>query len=191
MAYCAAIRRIWSAGIEGDRMALLNSAGRYGAVAKLFHWTVFLIFVNQYVTGSVMMRLGKGQAFLGYSGVVLLRIVWRKTTPLPDWAETLEDWERAVTKWVERVLYTFMILMPVSGYVFTMAGGYNFKLFGLVKLPVLIEKNASLAAVGEWSHLIIGYMIVIALTLHIGLGLKHHLVNKDRFLNRMLPFTKQ
>ena len=188
-------------------MALLNSAGRYGVVAKLFHWTVFLIFVNQYVTGSVMMRLGKGQAFLGYSGgelytwhksagvvvlvVVLLRIVWRKTTPLPDWAETLEDWERAVTKWVERVLYACMILMPVSGYVFTMAGGYNFKLFGLVKLPVLIEKNAGLAAAGEWSHLIIGYMIVIALTLHIGLGLKHHLVNKDRFLNRMLPFTKQ
>ncbi len=188
-------------------MALLNSAGRYGAMAKLFHWTVFLIFVNQYVTGSVMMRLGKGQAFLGYSGgelytwhksagvvvlaVVLLRIVWRKTTPLPDWAETLEDWERAVTKWVERFLYVCMILMPVSGYVFTMAGGYRFKLFGVVELPVLIEKNASLAAVGEWSHLIIGYMIVIALTLHIGLGLKHHLVNKDRFLNRMLPFTKQ
>jgi len=188
-------------------MALLNSAGRYGAVAKLFHWSVFLIFVNQYVTGSVMTRLGKGQTFLGYSGgelytwhksvgvvvlaVVLLRIVWRKTTPLPDWAETLEDWERAVTKWIERVLYACMILMPVSGYVFTMAGGYRFKLFGVFELPVLIEKNAGLAAGGEWSHLIIGYMIVIALTLHIGLGLKHHLVNKDRFLNRMLPFTKQ
>ena len=75
-----------------------------------------------------MMRLGKGQAFLGYSGgelytwhksagvvvlaVVLLRIVWRKTTPLPDWAGTLEDWERAVTKWVERVLYTFVSSIP-------------------------------------------------------------------------------
>ncbi|MDH3701179.1 MAG: hypothetical protein OEU46_07685 [Alphaproteobacteria bacterium] len=70
-------------------------------------------------------------------------------------------------------------------------GGFAFKLFGVVPLPVLIEKNAALASIGEATHLVIGYLTVIALTVHIGLGIKHQLVNKDRFLNRMLPFTKQ
>lgn len=188
-------------------MALTNSSSRYGAVAKFFHWVVFLIFVNQYVVGSLMMRLGKGDSFLGVPAgpfytwhksiglvalaIVLLRLTWRKTTRLPDWADTLEDWERATTKCAERVLYACMLLMPVSGYVFTMGGGFAFKLFGVVPLPVLIEKNAALASIGETAHLVIGYLTVIALTVHIGLGIKHQLVNRDRFLNRMLPFTKQ
>ncbi len=188
-------------------MAFMNSANRYGAVAKFLHWLIVLIFINQYVVGSLMMRLGKEELFLGVAAgpfytwhksvgvialaIVLLRLTWRKTTRLPDWADTLEEWERATTKCVERALYGCMLMMPISGYVFTLAGGYPFKLFGVVPLPLLIEKNAALASIGEAAHLVFAYLTVIALTVHIGLGIKHQLVNKDRFLNRMLPFTKR
>ena len=142
-------------------MDLLNGAARFGAVSKFFHWAVFLLFVNQYATGILMMRLERGHLVLGFAqgdyytwhksvgllvlALVLLRITWRKTTRLPDWPATLAPWEQGCMKWTERALYACMFVMPVSGYVFTLAGGYNFKLFGLLALPQVIAKNAAVA----------------------------------------------
>ena len=113
------------------------------------------------------------------------------TTRLPDWAESLQDWERATVQWVERLLYLCMFVMPLSGYVFTEAGGYHFKLFGVVNLPVLIGKMPTLAVVAEATHVITSYVILILLTLHIALGVKHQVVDKDGFLHRMLPFGRR
>jgi len=185
-------------------MALTNSATRFGLVSKFFHWAIFLFFVNQYLTGVLMMRLEKGHFVLGLDqgafynlhksvgvviiALVLLRITWRKTTRLPDWPDTLAAWEQTCMKWTERTLYFCMLVMPISGYVFTLAGGYNFKLFGLVQLPQLIDKNASVAKTAEFIHAGTSYLIVAAVALHLGLALKRHRVDKDGFLHRMLPF---
>lgn len=185
-------------------MGLLNNATRFGTVSKFFHWAVFLLFVNQYVTGVLMMRLERGHLVLGFAQgdyytwhksvglvvlvLVLLRITWRKTTRLPDWPATLAPWEQGCMKWTERTLYACMFVMPLSGYVFTLAGGYNFKLFGLLGLPQLIAKNAALASTAQFVHAATAYVIVAAVALHLALGLKRHLVEKDGFLHRMLPF---
>ena len=187
-------------------MALLNGATRFGAVSKFFHWAVFLLFVNQYVTGVLMMRMQRGHQVLGFAqgdyytwhksvglvvlALVLLRITWRKTTRLPDWPATLLPWEQSCMKWTERVLYLCMLVMPISGYVFTLAGGYNFKLFGLVALPQLIAKNATVATAAEFAHAATAYVIIAAVSLHLGLAMKRHLVEKDGFLHRMLPFGR-
>ena len=185
-------------------MAIINSATRFGLVSKFFHWAVFLLFVNQYLTGVLMMRLhGKDTAF-GYAqgdyytwhksvglviiGLVLLRITWRKTTRLPDWPATLATWEQTAIKWTERVLYFCMVVMPISGYVFTLAGGYNFKLFGAVPLPQLIPKDATVARIAEFVHAGTAFIIIAAVALHLALVCKRHWVDRDGFLRRMLPF---
>jgi cytochrome b561 len=185
-------------------MALTNSATRFGLVSRLFHWAIFLLFLNQYLTGILMMRLEQGHFVLGLDQgayynwhksvgftiifLVLLRIVWRKTTRLPDWPATLADWEQTCMKWTERVLYLCMVVMPLSGYIFTLAGGFNFKWFGLIPLPQLIAKNATVATTAEFIHAGTAYVIVAAVALHLGLALKRHRVDADGFLHRMLPF---
>ena len=40
-------------------------------------------------------------------------------------------------------------------------------------------------------HMVTGIVLLGAFALHFGIGLKHHLVDRDRQLNRMLPFTHQ
>jgi cytochrome b561 len=185
-------------------MALLNGATRFGLVSKFFHWAVFLLFVNQYVTGVLMMRLERGHTVLGFAqgdyytwhksigvlvlALVLLRIIWRKTTRLPDWPAAMAPWEQRALTWTERTLYACMVVMPLSGYVFTLAGGYNFKLFGLVALPQLIAKNAAVASTAQFVHAATAYVIVTAVGLHLALAIKRHAVDKDGFLHRMLPF---
>ena len=185
-------------------MPLLNTASHYGTVTRFLHWAVFLLFLHQYVGAKFMTHMAPDKPLFGLTqgnyydwhksiGLVLLalavaRWLWRKTTPLPDWSPVLTPAERAISHWNETLLYACMILMPVSGYLFVMAGDYGIKLFGLHDLFNPIGKQEWLASVSRVVHIVVSYMVVVVVAWHVGLGLKHHLFERDGFLNRMLPF---
>lgn len=187
-------------------MQLLNSPTGFGTASKFLHWAVFLLFTYEYVVANMMLRLKQGDTLLGFTqgtlynwhksiGLVLLllallRITWRRTVALPDWAPTLTPAERTMSGWTESVLYWCMFLMPVSGYLFVMAGGYGVKLFGIVDLPNLIGINETLASAARLVHVLTSYGIVLAVGLHVGSALRHHLLEGDGFLKRMLPFSR-
>ncbi|MCA9980314.1 MAG: cytochrome b/b6 domain-containing protein, partial [Anaerolineales bacterium] len=129
-----------------------NSATTYGTITKTFHWLVFLIFANQYIVAFNMLRIASNETALGgfsqgtlYNWhksigliallVILLRYTWRKTTRLPNWADTLSDREKTLIHWYERLLYLAMFIMPISGYLYVMSGGYGVHFFSTVHLP--------------------------------------------------------
>src|SRR5262245_42786041 len=109
-----------------------NSDGRYGAVTKLLHWAVFLLLLNQFIVAAMMLTTEEWETTAGFTqaalyewhksvGVVvfvvaLLRYVWRKVTPLPEWAPHLSVGEKRAIHLVERVLYVCMLVMPASGF---------------------------------------------------------------------------
>ena len=51
-------------------------------------------------------------------------------------------------------------------------------------------KQALLADIARVAHIAISYAIVVVASWHIGLGLKHHVFERNGFLRRMLPFCK-
>ena len=184
-----------------------NSQTRYGVVTKIFHWTIFLIFLNQFIVAIAMINTPVGQTTAGFTqgalynwhksiglialGVAMLRYTWRKTTPLPDWAPNLSQREKKTIHWVEKILYLSMFLMPISGFVFVMTGGYGVNFFGQWQLPNLLGENATIAPIAQWTHRITAWLIVFTLFTHWGLGIRHQIVHRDRYLQRMLPFTRQ
>lgn len=188
-------------------MPLKNSATAYGAVTRWLHWTVFVLFVWQYLSANIMTHVARDKTLLGLSqgdyynwhksiglmllALALLRLLWRMATPLPDWAPTLSETERAISHRTERLLYGCMLLLPLSGYLFVMAGGFGVKLFGLYDLPNPIAKQEVWATLALIVHVVTSYAAIVFIAWHVGLGLKHHLFDKDRFLNRMLPFNRQ
>ena len=72
-----------------------------------------------------------------------------------------------------------------------MAGGYGVKLFGQFDLPNPIGKLEWLAATARVVHIMTAYALVIIAGSHAGLGLKHHIFDRDGFLRRMLPFVRR
>jgi cytochrome b561 len=184
-----------------------NSATRYGLVTKLLHWTLFLLILNQFVVAAMMLNTAPDSTAAGFTpgslynwhksiglialGAAVLRSVWRGATALPDWAPNLSTGEKRAIHWIERTLYGCMFLMPISGFVFVMAGGYGVKFFGLWDLPTVIGKNATVAAVAQWAHAVTACLLAGTLLAHWGVGLRHHVIHHDRYLHRMLPFTHQ
>ncbi len=184
-----------------------NSLTRYGFVTKLFHWTIFLLFLNQFLIAIAMLNTPQGQTTAGFTqgalynwhksigllalGVALFRYTWRKTTPLPDWAPNLTAREKKSIHWIERILYLSMFLMPISGFIFVMTGGYGVNFFGQWQLPDFLGENTTVALIAQWTHRITAWLIVFTLFAHWGLGIRHQFVYRDRYLQRMLPFTRQ
>jgi cytochrome b561 len=119
--------------------------------------------------------------------VAVLRLLARRSGQLPDWAPTLSQRERTFIHRAEQVLYAAMFVMPVSGYLYVMAGGYGVNLFGAWELPNPIGAWPALAAAAKWTHIVSAYALVGALAGHVGLVLWHTLVLKDGLIRRMLP----
>ena len=114
-------------------MSLTDTHTDFGSVARFFHWTIFLMFLFQFGIAMVMTELGKEDPyreifFMLHKSVgitilflALSRLLWRKMTPLPDWPGTMTDFDKKLFSYTEWGLYLIMFLMPLSGYVMTMA----------------------------------------------------------------------
>ncbi|HCB14231.1 MAG TPA: cytochrome B, partial [Gammaproteobacteria bacterium] len=75
-------------------MPLKNSATYYGPVTRFLHWSVFILFIWQYLSAAIMTHLARDQTLLALMqgdfynwhksiGLMLLvlalaRLIWRK-----------------------------------------------------------------------------------------------------------------
>ncbi len=80
-----------------------------------------------------------------------------------------------------------MLVMPVSGFLYVMAGGYGVHLFGRWHLPNAVGAWPMLAFTARWTHVVAGWLLLATIAGHVGLVLRHQLVLKDGLLWRMWP----
>jgi cytochrome b561 len=184
-------------------MTLLNTQDGYGALTKFFHWLIVGLFAFQFAAANIMLRIDFNETTLGLSQatyfnwhksigllalvVAVLRLLARRRGQLPAWAPTLTTHERRFVHRAEQLFYTAMFVMPVSGFIYVMAGGYGVILFGVLDLANPIGKDESLAIAAKWTHIVSSYALLLAVAGHVGLVLRHQVLLKDRLLDRMLP----
>jgi len=139
---------------------LKNTAERFGAVAKCFHWTMAAAFILAYIVvyyviwfidpetsikpalfgiepnGELVIPILNIHWVLGVSIEVLVipRLIWRwiNVEPSPVPGSALEHLLAKLAHWA---LYLFMILMPLTGYLNT----YDPTNFGLFIIPAFRE----------------------------------------------------
>ncbi len=186
---------------------LKNSDTRYGVVTKTVHWLVFLLILEQFALATVMLTMPAGETIFGYTQgmlyewhksiglvvllVVLFRFIWRKTTSLPEWAPNLSAKEKRAIHIIERGLYICMILMPLSGFLFVMTGGFGVKLFDLWDLPRFIPEQSLVARAAQLTHAATAAALVVLLIAHWTVAFRHEARHGDGYVQRMLPFTNQ
>lgn len=173
-----------------------NVKNEWGKVSIWFHWIMaFLIIgmlgVGVYMTGlppsdTKWMLYGLHKTF----GVILLilvliRLIWRLSHSIPDLPplSPLHYFMAKVSPWV---LYFLMLIMPLSGYVMSVAGGHPIAIFNWVTLPDLIGPNKPLAALANQTHGIAGNIFIVVLFFHFSAALYHHWILKNDILKRML-----
>ncbi|MDY7574767.1 cytochrome b [Actimicrobium sp. CCI2.3] len=179
-------------------MHLRNDKTGYGVLAMSAHWLMLLLLVAVFATMELNDIFPKGSAeraamktwhfMLGLSvlALVLLRLLFRLTDSAPVVTPAPARWQERAGKSMHLLLYVFMILMPLLGWLILSAKGKPIPFFGL-SLPALIGKNKETA---HWIKDIhetgatVGYVLI---GLHAAAALLHHYVIRDDTLRRMLP----
>ena len=179
----------------------MSEKKQYDSVARTFHGVMAVLIIGLLAVGSYMSDLDpspqKWQMYGMHKAIgmtvlalVVLRILWRVThrvpAPLGSWAV----WERGLATIVQTLLYLGMIVMPISGYVMSSAGGHDISIFGLFNVPLVIEKNEALGHAARAVHGLAGNVVIGAVALHFIGAMKHHLIDRDRTLHRMFAFIR-
>lgn len=180
-------------------MAFSNSVNRWGAVSKALHWTAAGIILVQFVTGflryfEIMSADGWAVAYkywhmpMGMLVLVLVaaRLAWRFSQPHPAFSGHMRWWERLAANGAHLFLYMAMVVMPLTGWIGFNALKIEVDPFGL-PLPHLFWDIRPLSFIMADLHLYFAVGLVLVLLLHVGGALKHHMVDHDDTLRRMLP----
>jgi len=177
-------------------MAKKNTHYSYGSISKFFHWIIFILIFGVIIYGFVLDDFPKAWKPVGYNihkiigltifVLMVLRLIWTLMNPKPKLPGSIPLWQIAVERLVHFGFYVVLLAMPIVGWVMATAAGKPPKLFGY-SLNLPIDPDKVLARQMSFTHTILAYVIIAMVLLHVGAALKHHFVNKDNVLRRMMP----
>ena len=193
-------------------MQFANTQTRYGAVTKTFHWLTALLILSAIPLGFVANDIAHAiknpdiatsdaditRAALLFSlhktigvasfFVALGRIAWAMSQPKPGLLNGDKKLESYAAETVHWLLYGSLLLAPLSGWVHHAATtGFAPIWWPFGQSLPFIPKNEALAETLAQAHLLFTWTLVGALVAHIGGALKHHIIDRDATLRRMLP----
>jgi cytochrome b561 len=175
-----------------------NTSENFGTVAKAFHWIMASVIIGLLAMGFMMAEMAPSptkfklyalhkSAGLTVFCLVILRLIWRLTHVVPRIPDSLGSVHRFLIKTSPFVLYSLMILMPISGFIMSDAGGHPVTFFGLYTLPNLFTKNPDLSKTAQLIHHYTAWAFIGILVAHMGATFYHHFILKNTILQRMLP----
>ncbi|MEX1826212.1 cytochrome b [Luteibacter sp. CQ10] len=181
-------------------MPLRSEPGRWSTVAKTFHWVMALLIVGNGIFAFWMSDLKpsmqKINMFALHKSIGLtvlalffLRLLWRLADRRPA-EDPAPRWQRIAAHVVHGLLYVLIVSLPLSGWIFNSAHGFPLQYFKLFNLPALIDKNPDIDDLLLEVHEYLFWFLLLVLVAHVGGALKHHLIDRDDTLRRMLPFGR-
>ncbi|MGV8960972.1 MAG: cytochrome b [Stenotrophomonas sp.] len=183
-------------------MKPVHTIDRYGSLSIAMHWLMLALLIGVYAcielkgvaTRGSDLRAGlkMWHFMLGLSVFVLvfLRLAIRLTTPLLRRDPALPAWQYHLAELMHGLLYAFLIVMPLLGWLTLSASGKVIPFFGL-ELPPLVAPAKALAGRVKELHETIGTIGYYLIGLHAAAALYHHYVMHDGTLRRMLPQSRR
>ena len=186
-------------------MRLRDSAAGWGWGSRLIHWTMAALILFQlglglYMTQAVpdllarftLTQLHKSWGFVVFV-LAIVRVTWRLANPVRPAFPAMPPWQLRAARLSHRLLYVFMFLMPLSGWVMASASPTQdllqmqnmvFETFALPDPFVPGVKSVEDAA--WWVHTVAALALTVLLAVHAAAALRHQFVDRDDLLARML-----
>ena len=175
---------------------LKNNTSSYGSVAKFFHWTIGLTIICMLMSGFFMTFIAASSLKWSLYNIhkafgvitltlVVLRVLWRLINQKPQLPENMLNWQKVLYNTTHCLLYLLMFLMPISGLVMSLFGGYSISIFGVFSIPAF-KTIPIIAVFFNYLHTIAAFILIGFIVLHIIAALYHHFYLRDNILKRMI-----
>lgn len=164
--------------------ATADSTLSYSRFAVALHWALAAALFAELALGWWMLDVPKTPPGLraGWFNlhksigltialVVLVRLAWRATHPVPGMG-ALPEWQRQAARLAHAALYLCMVIIPLSGYLGSSFSGYPVRCFGVV-LPDWGGDWPAAKALMSVVHEGASWAFTALLALHVGAALWH------------------
>tara|TARA_B100000686_G_C16781374_1_gene972131 strand:- start:1649 stop:2203 length:555 start_codon:yes stop_codon:yes gene_type:complete len=179
-------------------MPAQNTENSYGSVAKFFHWTIALIVIALLAVGLYMGGMENSPLKFQVYGIhksfgflvlwlVGLRLAWKFYNEAPELLSK-KRWERNLARLTHFLLYVCLVLQPLSGWIMSSASGRASPLIFGFDLPAIVQPDRDIGGLFHEVHEYTGFILIGLIALHFAGAIKHHFVDGDQTLLRMLPF---
>ena len=179
----------------------MNYTERFTPTAIALHWIAAVLILGNLAWGLYMVSLEFSPAKLKYyswhkwTGVTVFllaaaRLLWRLRHPAPALPAHMPQWESRAAHASHVLLYVLFFAGPLTGWLFSSAGGFQTVYLGVLPIPDLLGKDRELADVLKVVHRSTVYALGGLIAVHAAAALKHHFIDRDDVLTRMLPFLK-
>lgn len=175
-----------------------NTESGYGIVSIVLHWLVAAAVVGLFVLGLWMVELGyydpwyrRGPELHKSIGVLLfavvvLRLLWRWFNPRPRPMPGHAPWERRLAGLAHVLLYLLLFAVMIAGYLISTADGRPVEVFGWFSVPATLQGLEGQEDLAGDVHLALAVGLIVLAGLHAAAALKHHFIDRDQTLRRML-----
>ncbi|WP_370691150.1 cytochrome b [Kordiimonas sp. SCSIO 12610] len=178
-------------------------AEAYNLVARLMHWIVAACVIGMFALGLWMVDLGyydpwrKDAPEIHKSiGMILLavmifRLFWRMIKGVPEPLSSHSKLEKTGAHLAHIGLYGLLFAIMVTGYLISTADGRTISVFGLLDIPAfgsLFDNQEDIAGI---VHFYLAVGVIALASLHALAALKHHFLDKDNTLMRMIRMPKR
>jgi len=179
-------------------MPLKNSAAKYGSLSITLHWLVAAAVYGMFALGLWMVTLGYYDTWyhkapelhksIGITlfAVMIVRVVWRFVSPPPKPLSSYSPLVRYSAITAHLLLYGVLFAILITGYLISTAEGKPINVFGILPVPALFSGLGEQADLAGEIHLWLAWSVVILSGLHALAALKHHFIDRDITLKRML-----
>lgn len=181
---------------------LRNTDSRYGRVAILLHWAIALIVFTQFGVGLYMVDLDYYHPLyhtlphyhkstgIVLAALVVFRLLWaaREITPAPGTGVGI--WEQRVSYVVKNAMTAVLVAIVVFGYLLSTAEGDPVEVFNWFEIPALMQGKGQEDISLFW-HYWLAWTIISLAVLHTLGALKHHFIDRDETLRRMLGLSSK
>ncbi|QHQ37105.1 cytochrome b [Algicella marina] len=191
-------------------MSLKNTTTAWGWPARTLHWLMAIIIIGLLIVGTYMADLDlfdpnrysltQTHKSFGFVAFVLavLRVGWRFANPsTPALPAAMPAWQKLASHASHYALYVLIFAMPLTGWLMASSSPLNDegayptrianKVFGLFEMPDPFPTGSEdLSEFFGEAHEIAASLMMLILLVHVAAALKHHFIDKDTILRRMI-----
>jgi cytochrome b561 len=185
-----------------------SGSDKFPVPIRLIHWSMAVLLIGMLTSGIVMHQIplkdpGKFDLYHWHRAfgvlafaLVIIRLIIRLASQVPELPSGLPWYERQAARLAQVLLYIFMLVMPIVGYIASSAAPdfpgappiHSIWLFGL-ELPLFpVSKDYATTVFFITIHKYVGYTMIAVIVAHIGGALKHRFFDKPEndVLSKML-----
>lgn len=177
----------------------MEKDNRLSPVTILLHWLIGVTIISLWIIGFIMKHWHIRELYTYHKSIgaivlilIIIRVIWRFKKGWPVPISDYKKWEHRISKLVHWILLVTSLTLPLFGMMLSIASGHGIDVFGFIIIEPhlvagkIVHYSNIWSGIGRNGHNLSAYILLGALILHIVGVFKHHLIDHDGTLRRML-----